>query len=199
MTQNTMTHAIVLGSFSFFFGALLAITNSMTAEDILLRAREDRQNSVSQVIPPNLYDNNPVTDSIILKDTAGQDITVYRALKNGKVTGLAYEIHGSGYSGEVKLMMGVDIEGKVLGVRVISHQETPGLGDRINEKKTDWILHFTGLSLGNPPIEQWKVKKDGGKFDQFSGATITPRAVVGAVRGGLELFAMHQKEMTEAR
>jgi electron transport complex protein RnfG len=92
-------------------------------------------------------------------------------------------------------MMGVDTEGKILGVRVISHQETPGLGDRIDERKSDWIFKFTTLSLDNPKVGQWKVKKDGGYFDQFSGATITPRAVVNAVRNGLEFFAEHQKEI----
>ena len=197
MTQNSFTHALVLGSFSFIFGLLLIVTNSMTADDIVLRAKEDRQNSVSQVIPANIHDNNLVADTIILKNDNGQDMTIYRAVKNGKVTGLAYEISGSGYAGEIKLMLGIDSDGQILGVRVLSHQETPGLGDRINEKKTDWILKFTGLSLNNPTIDKWKVIKDGGVFDQFSGATITPRGVVAAIRGGLEFFANHRQELTQ--
>ena len=113
-----------------------------------------------------------------MKDDHGKDITVYRARKDGKVTGVAYEIYGTGYAGEIKLMLGVDAEGNMLGVRVLAHKETPGLGDKIEVKKGDWILRFTGMSLGNPPAEKWEVKKDGGQFDQFAGATITPRAVV---------------------
>jgi electron transport complex protein RnfG len=94
-------------------------------------------------------------------------------------------------------MLGVDPQGHLLGVRVTSHKETPGLGDKIEEKKGDWILRFTGLSLGEPAIDKWKVKKDGGQFDSFAGATITPRAVVGAIRRGLDFFAIHREQMLE--
>jgi len=89
----------------------------------------------------------------------------------------------------------VDINGKVLGTRVISHSETPGLGDKIEIQRNNWIESFIGLTLGNPPISKWKVKKDGGQFDQFTGATITPRAVVRAVKQGLEFFQQHRTEL----
>ncbi len=94
-------------------------------------------------------------------------------------------------------MLGMDAQGKILGVRVLAHKETPGLGDKIDVKKTDWILRFTDLSLGNPPVEKWKVKKDGGQFDQFAGATITPRGVVRAIKEGLEFFDAHKAQMLE--
>ncbi|MDD5402947.1 MAG: electron transport complex subunit RsxG [Sulfuricella sp.] len=197
MKPGTLKHAVILGSFCLGFGLLLAVTNRLTAADIAARALEDKQNSLSQVIPDSIHDNNLVTDSIAMKDARGKDITVYRARKNGKVSGVAYEIYGTGYGGEIKLMLGVDVAGKVLGVRVLAHHETPGLGDKIEEKKGDWILRFTGLSLLKPAIEKWKVKKDGGEFDQFAGATITPRGVVLAIRNGLEFFAAHQAQMTE--
>jgi len=198
-SQRTLTHAMILGAFCCGFGMLLAFTDLLTAEAVVARALEDRQNSLSQVIPPTLYDNNPATDSAVLKNENGQEITIYRARKAGKITGVAYEVRGVGYAGEIKIMLGVNPEGTLLGVRVVSHKETPGLGDRIEEKKSGWILGFAGLSLDNPPVGKWKVKKDGGQFDQFSGATITPRGVVGAIRNGLEFFAMHQKEMIEVQ
>lgn len=197
MNQGTLKHGLILGAFCLGFGLLLAITDRVTAKDIAARALEDKVNSLSQVMPADIHDNNPVTDSITLKNAEGKDITVYRAKRNGKVTGVAYEIYGTGYAGEIKLMMGVDAEGNILGVRALAHHETPGLGDKIDEKKTDWILRFTGLSLTNPPEDKWKVKKDGGQFDQFAGATITPRGVVKAIHGGLEFFAAHKAEMTE--
>ncbi|BCB28772.1 electron transport complex subunit RnfG [Sulfurimicrobium lacus] len=197
MKQGTLKHAVILGSFCLGFGLLLAVTDMVTAKDIAARALEDKQNSLSQVIPNSLHDNNPVTDSFAMKDDHGKDITVYRARKDGKVSGLAYEIYGTGYGGEIKLMLGVDVAGNVLGVRVLAHHETPGLGDKIEEKKGDWILRFTGLSLLDPVIDKWKVKKDGGQFDQFAGATITPRGVVLAIRNGLEFFAAHQAQLTE--
>lgn len=190
-TQNSMIHAVVLGGFSFVFGLLLALTNMLTAEDIVLRSQEDRQNSIGQVIPPDLYDNNPVHDALVVDEK-----TIYRGIKAGKVTGLAYEISGRGYGGEIKLMLGIDTQGKILGIRLLAHQETPGLGDKINEKKTDWILKFTGKSLADPPAEKWKVQKDGGVFDQFAGATVTPRAVVGAIRAGLDFFSANQEKLT---
>lgn len=195
MKQGTMIHAAILGAFCLGFGIMLALIEQVTAEDIKARAMEDRQASLSQVLPADILDNNPVTDTVVMKNDEGKEITVFRARKGGEVTGMAYEIFGSGYAGEMKLMLGVDAAGNVLGVRVLAHKETPGLGDKIETKKGDWILKFTGLSLGNPPVDKWKVKKDGGQFDQFSGATITPRGVVGAIRKGLEFFAVHKAEM----
>lgn len=192
-----LKHGVILGLFCLGFGALLAVTDEVTVDNIAARAIEDKQNSLSQVLPDSLHDNNPVKDTVILANAEGHEITAYRARKEGKVTGVAYEIFGTGYAGEIKLMMGIDAEGKVLGVRVLAHKETPGLGDKIEVKKTDWITRFDGLSMGNPPLEKWKVKKDGGQFDQFAGATITPRGVLKAIREGLEFFAANKATLTE--
>ena len=197
MSGRTITHAIVLGSFCLGFGVLVATTDFYTHEPIALRAIEDLQNSLTQVIPPGIYDNSPVKDALTMRNDDGKEIIIYRATKGGKVTGLAYEIIGSGYGGEIHLLLGIDPDGKVLGVRATDFKETPGLGDRIDAAKSDWITRFTGLSLGNPPVEKWKVKKDGGQFDQFSGATITPRGVVGAIRRGLEFYSAHKAQMVE--
>ncbi len=199
MKQPATKHALILGVFCFGFGLVLALTDLFTSKEIATRAMEDRQNSLSQVLPAAILDNNPVTNTVILKDAEGKEVTIYRATKADKITGVAFEIYGTGYAGEVKLMIGIDPASNILGVRVLAHKETPGLGDRIEEKKSDWILRFTGLALGNPPAEKWKVKKDGGQFDQFSGATITPRGVVSAIRNGLEFFAAHKQEILGAR
>jgi Na+-translocating ferredoxin:NAD+ oxidoreductase subunit G len=197
MKPRSLIHASILGAFCLGFGLVLAVTDRITADDIAARALEDRQNSLKQVLPDSIHDNNPVTDTLSMTNPHGKQITVYRARQDGKVTGVAYEIFGSGYAGEMKLMMGVEADGRLLGVRVLAHKETPGLGDKIEAKKGDWILRFTGLSLGNPQPERWKVKKDGGDFDQFAGATITPRGVVKAIHGGLEFFAAHKAELLE--
>ncbi len=198
MNQKKMwIHGVILGVFCLGFAVVLAGTDHVTKDDIAARALEDRQNSLSQVIPASIHDNNPVANTLVMKNDQGHEITVYRATKEGKITGVAYEIFGSGYAGEIKLMLGVDADGKVLGVRVLAHKETPGLGDKIEVKKGDWILRFTGLSIGNPPVDKWKVKKDGGQFDQFAGATITPRGVVGAIRKGLEFFAANKAQLVD--
>jgi electron transport complex protein RnfG len=199
MSQGTIIHGVILGAFCLGFGVVLAGTDRITHDPIAQRALEDKQASLTQVIPISIHDNNPVADVFTMTNPHGKTISVYRATKGGTVTGVAYEIFGSGYAGEIKLMLGVSSDGKVMGVTPLAHKETPGLGDKIDPKKSDWITRFKGLSLGAPPVEKWKVKKDGGQFDQFSGATITPRGVVGAIRGGLEFFAENKAKLLEAR
>lgn len=112
-----LIHGVILGAFCLGFGLLLAVTDQVTVEDIGLRAVEDRKASLGQVIPEEIHDNNLVKDVLTLKGDDGRDVTVYRATRDGKVTGLAYEIYGTGYAGEIKLMMGVDAAGRLLGVR----------------------------------------------------------------------------------
>ncbi|MDO8605198.1 MAG: electron transport complex subunit RsxG [Phaeospirillum sp.] len=198
--RPTWVHATILGTFCAGFGVALALTDDITKAPIKERALEDKMAALGQVIPKAIHDNNPVVDAVTLTSAEGKPKTVYRAMKGGAITGIAYEMDASGgYGGPIKLMLGIDPQGKLLGVSVISHKETPGLGDKITPAKSDWIGRFTGLSLGNPPADKWKVKKDGGQFDQFSGATITPRAVVGGIRLGLEYFAANKPGMMEKK
>jgi electron transport complex protein RnfG len=199
MKLGAMRHAIILCLFCLGFGIVLAVTNHLAADDIAVRATEDRLNSLSQVLPKELYDRNPLDNTLSLNNAEGKPVTVYRAQKGSEITGLAYEITGTGYAGEIRLMLGVDPKGQILGVRVLAHKETPGLGDKIETKKGDWILRFSGLSLGNPAEALWKVKKDGGQFDQFAGATITPRGVVAAIRRGLDFFQHNHAELTKVQ
>src|SRR5690606_27069458 len=103
----------------------------------------------------------------------------------------------NGYGGAIRLLVGIREDGTVAGVRVIDHRETPGLGDGIEIEKSDWMTDFEGRSLGDPPVQRWRVKKDGGEFDQFTGATITPRAVVTAVRNALIYFRTHRQALFE--
>lgn len=189
-------HALVLGGFSLAATLLLAIANGMTKEPIEQSALEDLRHSLEQVIPASIHDNNPAADTMQLK-LDGKNLLVYRARKAGHVTGVAFETARKGYSGDIRLLLGIDATGKLLGVRVLQHTETPGLGDKIEVTRSDWITRFTGKSLGDPPEAQWAVKKDGGPFDQFAGATITPRAVVTSIRDGLRLFAANQKTLLE--
>ncbi len=186
--------AALLGGFATLAAALLALGDISTRDAIAERHAEDVSASLSQVIPDALHDNDLIDDQITLDDN-GRPVSVYRAIKDGRVTAVAIPIEGKGYSGTIELIMGVDATGKILGVRVLSHAETPGLGDKIEEKKSDWIFGFNGLSLDNTPLKDWAVKKDGGRFDQFSGATITPRAVVKAIKEGLEFFRSHRAEL----
>ena len=191
---------LLLAGFALLASALLGLADVNTRDAIKLRQEEDLRASLSEVVPDSLYDNNLLEDTRNIasdNDMLGSDKTlVYLGRKQGKVNAVAFRLAApDGYSGAISLIMGVDKNGNVLGVRVIAHAETPGLGDKIEAGKSEWIKSFAGRSLQNMTREQWAVKKDGGEFDQFSGATITPRAVVKAVHQGLQFFDNHRTEL----
>ena len=187
--------AVLLGGFSTLATALLVAGNIATRDDIKARQKEDLLRSLNQVIPTEHYDSDLLHQPITIPDSKGDNLTIYRGLKGMQVNALAWEVVGKGYAGDIRLIMGIDAKGEVLGVRVLAHAETPGLGDKIEIAKDDWILSFNDHSLANTTSKEWHVKKDGGKFDQFSGATITPRAVVTAVHDGLVFFNQHTDEL----
>jgi electron transport complex protein RnfG len=188
----------LLGGFTLIAAALLVMGDIATRETIALRKAEDLTASLAEVIPPALHDNDLLAEPLTLDGPDGASLTVYRALHGGEVTGVAYQVTGIGYAGPIDILLGLDASGAILGARVLAHAETPGLGDKMEISKGDWILAFDGLSLGHPPAERWAVKKDGGDFDQFTGATITPRGILAAVRGGLEFFVAHRDRLTAA-
>ena len=188
---------VLLGGFCLVASVALATGTKLTAPGIERAARDDLNASLEQVIPASLRTNDMASDTVTLDTGAGKALA-YRARSGGKVTAVAYRVVGKGYGGDIVIVMGVAASGEILGVRVIQHSETPGLGDKVDARKTDWIKAFTGLSLANMPLAQWAVKKDGGRFDQFSGATITPRAVVKAIKDGLDLFAANRAALLDA-
>jgi len=184
----------LLGGFATLAATLLVMGNIGTFDTIQQRVADDLQASLRQVVPDALHDNNLLDNEIHIQHQQ-QDVVVYQGIKDHQATAVAYGITGQGYGGEISLIMGVNNRGEILGVRVLSHAETPGLGDKIESAKSDWIFHFDGLSFDNLALAKWQVKKDGGVFDQFSGATITPRAVVKAIREGLQMFSQHRAEL----
>jgi electron transport complex protein RnfG len=138
----------------------------------------------------------PVNDQELLKLKAPD--TIYIARKDGNITAFIIPTHApDGYSGSIHSLVGVDLAGNIMGVRVISHNETPGLGDKVEFKKSDWVLDFISKSLNNPGSEEWHVKKDKGVFDQFTGATITPRAVVASVHNALLFFEKNRDSLIQ--
>lgn len=193
--QKLAYHAVLVGGFALLTSTALGIADWFTHTEITKRLAEDAEVSLKQVLPIP-HDNKLLEDTLRLSAADGKEVLVYRARQSGHVNAMAYRVTGAGYGGStIVLIMGLDSSGKILGVRVISHAETPGLGDKIDLSKSNWILSFNGRSLDNSAPKQWAVKKDGGVFDQFTGATITPRAVVRAVKGGLEFFAEHRSEL----
>ncbi len=195
LRQRLDYQAYILAAAGLASSLLLGLADLATHGAIEARRQEDMQATLEQVIPSGLHDNDLLREVKTITDAAGST-PVYIARQQGAVAAVAFRfIANGGYSGPITLMMGVDREGAVLGVRVIAHAETPGLGDKIERGKSGWILSFEGRSLDNTPPARWKVKKDGGDFDQFAGATITPRAVVHGVESGLKFFRSHRDEL----
>lgn len=151
---------------------------------------------ISTVLPPNLYDNEPHKDVILLDSGGGQPLPVYRAWRNGKpVAAVVTVIAPQGYVGPIRLLVGIAADGKVLGVRVTRHTETPGIGAAIAAEPSTWRESFVGRSLDDPSEPRWTVRADGGEFDAIAGATVSSRATVGGVRNAVQYFRAHRDEI----
>lgn len=188
-----------LGFIALATSAALVVANQMTHPKIIDAEERDLQVSLTEVLPAGFADNNLLKDTVSFAGDDGKPVTIYRARKAGSVTGAVFQTTGRGYGGEMVVLIGLDAKGTLLGARVIRHKETPGLGDKIELAKSKWIRDFEGKSLESPPAEKWAVKKDGGVFDQFAGATITPRAVVKAVKQGMTFYAAHREAILEGK
>jgi electron transport complex protein RnfG len=180
----------LLGVFGIIGAGLVGFSHDNTAARIAENERLALLRQLHVLVAADESDNDMSLDSIEVSDrrALGTDHTrVYRARRNGEISAIVLSpVVTQGYSGPIRLIVGVRRDGTLAGVRVLSHHETPGLGDKIEAERSDWITDFRGRSLGSPPASRWKVKRDGGAFDQFTGATVTPRAVVRGIRGALE-------------
>jgi len=192
-------HGVLLGLFALAGALILSLSYSATEAAIAQRKTEELLASLAQVLPTGRYDNDPSRTALVLTDDKEGAVTVYLGTADGIVTGAASELSGIGYAGAIRMLIGIAPDGTVLGARVLSHTETPGLGDKIERRISPWIDGFQGRSLTDPGPKGWAVRKEGGDFDQFSGATITPRAVIGTVKRGLQLFDRHKLQILKVR
>lgn len=200
ITHSILRSALGLGLFAVFTAGTIAVTQVMTEERIQEQIRKAEASALFEIIPERMHDNDLLSSTITLHPDPllgiRQPAQAWLAREDDEPVGVILPVVAhNGYSGDIRMLVGVAPDGQVLGVRVTSHRETPGLGDKIELKKSDWITRFEGKSLANPERENWAVKKDGGAFDQFTGATITPRAVVGGVRDALLYFDDHQQAL----
>ena len=198
MNSNTRT-GLTLGL--CVLGAITALTLAHTLTRN--RIEEVRQQWILQglmeVLPAGPFDSDPLSSvQMVTAMELGSDDAqaVYTAYRNQMPLGAVLSVVApDGYNGDIHLLLGVSFDGQITGVRVSEHQETPGLGDRIDYSRSDWITHFNGHSLSSTQPSDWAVKKNGGRFDAFTGATITPRAVINAVYRALQWYADHQQEL----
>jgi len=190
----------ILGAFAIVGVGLVAATHALTGERIAANQREAMLVKFRAIIPAEpgsdapLMDNDPLLDRIEVSSPellGSQTTNVYRVRNQHEpVAVILNPIVPDGYAGPIRLLVSIKTDGTLGGVRVLEHHETPGLGDKIDDRKSDWIRdQFDGKGLGSPPEKRWLVKRDGGDFDQFTGATITPRSIVKAVKNALKFVA----------
>ncbi len=193
LMQKMIISAVVLGIFSVVGTTMVAFTFEQTKEKIQENHKQATLRSLHQLIPPSEHDNDIFTDIIQVTSPkllgSKEPVTVFRARKNNKpVAAILTAVAPDGYTGKIVLLVAIKHNGSLAGVRVVNHKETPGLGDAIEIEKSSWITQFNNVSLTNPTTKNWKVKRDGGDFDQLTGATITPRAIVKAVHKALLFY-----------
>jgi electron transport complex, RnfABCDGE type, G subunit len=199
-SRRDIRHVITpLGILALVCASLLFIVHGFTTGKITANARAFQLRVIDTVMP--LPHDNPLYDDFIEVPVTGftgdeDKITVYRARRDGQPAGVVLmPVTAKGYSGNIQLIIGIAFDGTLLGVSAIKHRETEGLGDRIDQDKSDWIRQFTDRSLAITPVEEWEVKADGGVFDQLSGATMTSRGVVNAVRETLEYYQANRDRL----
>jgi electron transport complex protein RnfG len=195
--------ALSLGLVGLLAVTLLGGLHALTRERIAAQETLAQRQALAIVLPPERYDNDPLQDRVAVLAPrwlgADESVALLRARLRGQPSALVLTaVAPDGYAGPIHLLVAVAADGRVLGVRVVRHQETPGLGDAIEAAKSRWIEGFGGRSLGDPVEVDWKVKRDGGHYDQFASATVTPRAVVAAVRKALQFVAAHGDSLYRA-
>jgi electron transport complex protein RnfG len=202
--KNILITAALLMVFAVTGAALVGVTFMQTADDIKRNEELTLLRKLNTIIPAESYDNDLLADTRLIKPQpllgTDEDTRVYRARKGNKnVAAIFSSIAPNGYNGPIQMLVGVYTDGRLAGVRIVKHRETPGLGDAVELTHSRWILGFDNKSLTDPDTKHWKVKRDGGIFDQFTGATITPRAVVQAVHDALLYFDKNQAMLFETK
>ncbi|MDX9707320.1 MAG: electron transport complex subunit RsxG [Azospira sp.] len=208
-TGMAVRTAIILFVFVIVFTSLLAGAYLWTRPALEASAIQEKMKLIDEVLPRSAYDNDLLKDALELpaEPLLGTDgpTTLYRARMGTQPVALVFEaVAPDGYSGRIRLLVSVGFDGAIGGVRVTQHKETPGLGDYIEPKKdknkaNPWIAQFNGLSYAAVTDKEWKVKKDGGRFDFMAGATVTPRAIVKAVRKATRFVAENQERLYAPR
>ncbi|GAA4364790.1 electron transport complex subunit RsxG [Kangiella marina] len=193
-------NALILAAFAAVCVGLIAATYFITRDTIAGEMKAALARTLDQLVPADQYNNDVHHDCTLIPANSDLGNTnprqVYRMFQDQEPVALVMEtVAPNGYSGKINMVLGIYYDGSIAGLRVTDHKETPGLGDKVDINKSDWVTTFEGKSLDNPGVAQWKVKKDGGTFDAFTGATITPRAVVAQVAKALSYFNEHKDSL----
>jgi electron transport complex protein RnfG len=199
-SRQILLSGLFLWLFAVAGTGFVAVTENLAREAIVENERRVLLRNLHALLPASKLDNDLIADTLVIQSSrllGTEDASrVYRARLLGEpVAAIFNSIAPNGYSGKIHLLVGVYYDGSIAGVRAVKHSETPGLGDAVDVQKSDWVLGFNGKSLENPTRAQWLVKRDKGVYDQFTGATITPRAIVQAVKNTLLYYEQHAEEL----
>lgn len=200
--KSISRNSLLLGVFAIATTGGIAATYLGTKHIIEEQKRAAEMEALLEIFPEHRHNNSLLDDAISVQDSEYLKLhdakSLYIAKQDDKVVGFIIPaVAPEGYTDKLELIVGINRDGTIAGVRVLTHRETPGLGDKVDLKKSPWVLGFNGKSLLNPDVSRWKVKKDKGAFDQFTGATITPRAVTKAVLATLQYYDAHKDELMQ--
>ena len=199
--KNTLQAGLILGGFGVLGALLVSATEMQTRGVIQNNERMSLLSQLHELVPQAEVDNDFLQHPLTLdapEFLGASDTQAYLGMRRNALAAVVFEATiPNGYAGPIQMLVAIGGKGVLKGVRVVSHSETPGLGDKIELDRSDWVLGFDGKSLGNPDASRWKVKKDGGVFDQFTGATITPRAIVESIRKVLLYYDREHRLLLE--
>jgi Na+-translocating ferredoxin:NAD+ oxidoreductase subunit G len=202
MRAETAKPVVVLVLLAAGLTAVIAVVAGITRERIVHNEQAWITQRLDALVPPAMHDNDLLADSIAVTSPdllgSAQPVRIYRARRGGApVAALIRAIAPDGYRGPIELLVAIGQDGRLIGVQVIRHNETPGLGDAFESRDVHWLGRFRGRSLTDPPTQRWTVRRDGGDFDAFTGATITPRAIIKAVRNALDYYQRNSQRIFE--
>lgn len=209
LSGSITRNAIGLALFAFITAGVIGLVQVTSSDRIARNIAEAQAKALYEITPKSSVDNDVLADTLDLTSESSKQLfkvnllgplatgaTAHFAKTNGQTHTIIFPtVAPDGYTTKISLLVGIKVDGSLAGIRIVEHRETPGLGDKVELKKSDWVLSFDGKSLTNPDSDNWKVKKDGGEFDQFTGATITPRAIVSAVHRTLTFFNDHKDQL----
>lgn len=200
MTDSVIKNGATLAAIAAICTALVATTYHLTQDRIAANEQAFLERKLAPVLSGISFEGSISESKRVIEAPHGlpgrDDAVIYRVYGDGKPVAALFAVTApDGYSGPIRILLGIDVDGVVTGLRILEHRETPGLGDKIEESKSDWVYQFDGKSLSNPGLEDWAIHRDGGAFDQLSGASVTPRAVVKAVRETLLYFDANREQI----
>lgn len=201
--SGILKNGMTLAAIAAICTAMVALTYRLTADRIVANEQALLERSLEPVLSGLLFDSGVTESKIIIPPPhalpGSEAAIIYRVFAEGEPVAALFIVSArDGYAGAIKVLVGVDMRGIVTGVDILEHRETPGLGDRVESSKSDWVRQFAGRSLSDPEQSAWSIKRDGGDFDQLTGASVTPRAIVKAIYETLVYFSANQKNLFDA-